>query len=139
MTTARGRAGAGAAQRPPAPEVTAGSGARAVTAVRCGAGRPGRDGGARPPRPTGHGRAARSASCSAGARASPALEELGWDGPVDRLLRVGISEYCGIDGATVHFVHDSLSAGASALDEADAALRNRAAVAPGTAGDAVTG
>lgn len=50
------------------------------------------------------------------------FKELGWDEPVDRLLRVGISEYCGIEGATVHFVYDSLSAGESALAEAEAAL-----------------
>ncbi|MFE9565624.1 NAD(P)H oxidoreductase [Streptomyces sp. NPDC006487] len=50
------------------------------------------------------------------------FKELGWDEPVDRLLRVGISEYCGIGDAAVHFVYDSLSAGESALDEADAAL-----------------
>ncbi|MCJ0873564.1 NAD(P)H oxidoreductase [Streptomyces sp. AP-93] len=50
------------------------------------------------------------------------FKELGWDEPVDRLLRVGISQYCGIEEAVVHFVYDSLSAGASALAEADAAL-----------------
>ncbi|MBT2446850.1 NAD(P)H oxidoreductase [Streptomyces sp. ISL-43] len=59
------------------------------------------------------------------------FKELGWDEPVNRLLRVGISEYCGIDGATVHFVYDSLSAGASALAEADAALSGTSSVVPG--------
>ncbi|CAM5483321.1 Glutathione-regulated potassium-efflux system ancillary protein KefF [Streptomyces avidinii] len=48
--------------------------------------------------------------------------ELGWADPVERLLRVGISEYCGIEDATVHFVHDSLRAGGSALAEAEGAL-----------------
>lgn len=47
---------------------------------------------------------------------------MGWAEPVDRLLWGGISEYCGIDGATVHFVYDSLRAGGSALAEADTAL-----------------
>lgn len=50
------------------------------------------------------------------------FKELDWVEPVDRLLRVGISEYCGIQDATVHFVYDSLSAGESALAEADKAL-----------------
>ncbi|MCZ4120984.1 NAD(P)H oxidoreductase [Streptomyces sp. H39-S7] len=48
--------------------------------------------------------------------------ELGWDTVIDRQLRVGISEFCGIKDATVEFVHDSLSAGPLALTAADAAL-----------------
>ncbi|MGW0548015.1 NAD(P)H oxidoreductase [Streptomyces altiplanensis] len=46
----------------------------------------------------------------------------GWDELVGRQLRVGISEYCGIEDAEVHFVYDSLKAGADALKEADVAL-----------------
>ncbi|GAA1520053.1 hypothetical protein GCM10009730_28940 [Streptomyces albidochromogenes] len=48
--------------------------------------------------------------------------ELGWDEVVGRLLRAGISEFCGIEDARVHFVYDSLKVGAGALKEADAAL-----------------
>ncbi|MFF2044535.1 NAD(P)H oxidoreductase [Kitasatospora sp. NPDC058170] len=50
------------------------------------------------------------------------FEELGWAGLVDRLLREGISAYCGIEDASVHFVHDSLTAGEKGLDAADDAL-----------------
>ncbi|MEU5429540.1 NAD(P)H oxidoreductase [Streptomyces olivoreticuli] len=48
--------------------------------------------------------------------------ELGWDTLIDRQLRVGISEFCGIEDASVAFVHDSLSAGPLAVTEADTAL-----------------
>ncbi|MBT2401363.1 NAD(P)H oxidoreductase [Streptomyces sp. ISL-100] len=48
--------------------------------------------------------------------------ERGWNELVGRLLRVGISEYCGIEDAQVHFVYDSLGAGADVLKEADVAL-----------------
>ncbi|MET9514150.1 NAD(P)H oxidoreductase [Streptomyces sp. NPDC002994] len=48
--------------------------------------------------------------------------ELGWHEMVGRQLRVGISEYCGIEDAKVHFVYDSLKAGANALKEVDVAL-----------------
>ncbi|WP_369688995.1 NAD(P)H-dependent oxidoreductase [Streptomyces sp. Wb2n-11] len=51
-----------------------------------------------------------------------AFTEAGWDELVGRQLRVGISEYCGIEDAEVHFVYDSLKAGADALKEADVAL-----------------
>ncbi|MFJ4968007.1 NAD(P)H oxidoreductase [Streptomyces sp. NPDC088755] len=46
----------------------------------------------------------------------------GWDVLIDRQLRVGISEFCGIKNASVEFVHDSLSADPRRLAEADAAL-----------------
>ena len=48
--------------------------------------------------------------------------ELGWDEVVGRLLRVGISQFCGIESARVHFVYDWLKVGAGALKEADVAL-----------------
>ncbi|MBC9718677.1 NAD(P)H oxidoreductase [Streptomyces sp. TRM66268-LWL] len=47
---------------------------------------------------------------------------LGWDRTVTRLLRTGISEYCGISDTTVHFVHDSLNADESSFKSADEAL-----------------
>ncbi|MGW4895615.1 NAD(P)H oxidoreductase [Kitasatospora sp. NPDC004240] len=46
----------------------------------------------------------------------------GWREPVTRILREGISVYCGIEDATVHFVHDTLEAGAAALEAADPAV-----------------
>ncbi|RFS82305.1 NAD(P)H oxidoreductase [Actinomadura spongiicola] len=49
--------------------------------------------------------------------------ELGWDEPVARVLREGISEFCGITDVSVHFIHDSLSAGERALTSADLALQ----------------
>ncbi|MEV2253843.1 NAD(P)H oxidoreductase [Streptomyces sp. NPDC050147] len=48
--------------------------------------------------------------------------ELGWDEVVGRTLRDGISRFCGIENARVHFVYDSLKVGAGALKEADVAL-----------------
>ncbi|GAA0372830.1 NAD(P)H oxidoreductase [Streptomyces blastmyceticus] len=48
--------------------------------------------------------------------------ELGWDTLIDRQLRGGISEFCGIEDTSVAFVHDSLSAGPLALTAADTAL-----------------
>ncbi|KJY31471.1 NADPH oxidoreductase [Streptomyces sp. NRRL S-495] len=48
--------------------------------------------------------------------------ELGWDTLIDRQLRVGISEFCGITDASVALVHDSLGAGPAALAAADSAL-----------------
>ncbi|MGE7386875.1 NAD(P)H oxidoreductase [Streptomyces sp. NPDC004126] len=41
--------------------------------------------------------------------------ELGWDRVVARTLREGISGFCGIEDASVHFVYDSLRAGEQAL------------------------
>ncbi|WP_405983219.1 hypothetical protein [Streptomyces sp. NBC_00158] len=48
--------------------------------------------------------------------------ELGWDSVMDRQLRVGISEFCGITDARVEFVHDSLAPAAPGRAAADAAL-----------------
>ncbi|MGW6914743.1 NAD(P)H oxidoreductase [Kitasatospora sp. NPDC054939] len=54
--------------------------------------------------------------------------ELGWSEVMDRQLRVGISEFCGIRDVSVAVVHDSLGAGAgagagaAAVGAADAAL-----------------
>ncbi len=47
---------------------------------------------------------------------------LGWDRTVTHVLRTGISEYCGITDAAVHFVHDALHADESSLSAADEAL-----------------
>ncbi|XKK41778.1 hypothetical protein HFP72_16800 [Nocardiopsis sp. ARC36] len=44
----------------------------------------------------------------------------GFDTSLDIQLRVGISEFCGITGAAVHLVHDSL--GSPDLDGVDAAV-----------------
>ncbi|WP_121436050.1 hypothetical protein [Actinomadura pelletieri] len=49
--------------------------------------------------------------------------ELGWDEPVARVLREGISKFCGITDVSVHFIHDSLTAGERALTSADLALQ----------------
>ncbi|WP_067177221.1 NAD(P)H oxidoreductase [Microtetraspora niveoalba] len=49
--------------------------------------------------------------------------ERGWDEPVARLLREGISEFCGITHASAHFIYDSLNAGEAAFTSADLALR----------------
>ncbi|WP_329403951.1 NAD(P)H oxidoreductase [Streptomyces melanogenes] len=48
--------------------------------------------------------------------------ELGWDAVMERQLRVGVSEFCGIKDASVEFVHDSLSVGPRGLAAADTAL-----------------
>ncbi|GAA2429741.1 NAD(P)H oxidoreductase [Streptomyces macrosporus] len=48
--------------------------------------------------------------------------ELGWDETVARVLREGISGFCGIDDASVHFVYDSLNAGEAVLDATGEAL-----------------
>ncbi|MDG4862136.1 NAD(P)H oxidoreductase [Streptomyces sp. T-3] len=48
--------------------------------------------------------------------------ELGWDESVARMLRVGISQFCGIEDASVHFVYDSLNVGEAAFKSADAGL-----------------
>ncbi|MBV6701630.1 NAD(P)H oxidoreductase [Kitasatospora aureofaciens] len=58
--------------------------------------------------------------------------QLGWDSLLDRQLRVGISEFCGIDDATVSLVHNSLSAGPQALTTADATLTDFLPPPPGT-------
>ncbi|MFI6939102.1 NAD(P)H oxidoreductase [Streptomyces sp. NPDC050418] len=47
---------------------------------------------------------------------------LGWDRTVTHTLRTGISEYCGITEAAVHFVYDSLHADEPALKAADEAV-----------------
>ncbi|MFF3228831.1 NAD(P)H oxidoreductase [Nocardia suismassiliense] len=47
---------------------------------------------------------------------------LGWDEVLVRTLRVGISEFCGIAEASVHFVYDSLNVGEDASASADTAL-----------------
>lgn len=49
----------------------------------------------------------------------------GWDELLDRQLRVGISEFCGIRDARVHLVYDTVATGArddTLLDSADQAL-----------------
>ncbi|MEU2564077.1 NAD(P)H oxidoreductase [Streptomyces longispororuber] len=48
----------------------------------------------------------------------------GWEETVTRVLRTGISEYCGIgpERATVRYVYDSLTAGADAFAVLEAAL-----------------
>jgi len=48
--------------------------------------------------------------------------ELGWDRTVAHVLSTGISGFCGIDDAPVHFVYDSLTAGETALAAAGAGL-----------------
>ncbi|MFD9561789.1 NAD(P)H oxidoreductase [Streptomyces sp. NPDC059994] len=48
--------------------------------------------------------------------------ELGWDTLIERQLRVGVSEFCGIKDTSVEFVHDSLSVGSQGLAAADSAL-----------------
>ncbi|MYV99561.1 NAD(P)H oxidoreductase [Streptomyces sp. SID3343] len=51
--------------------------------------------------------------------------EGGWDDLIDRRLRVGISNFCGIEDAHVHLVHDSVATGAhddALLTSADLAL-----------------
>ncbi|MBQ1159479.1 NAD(P)H oxidoreductase [Streptomyces sp. A73] len=48
--------------------------------------------------------------------------ELGWDEVVSRTLREGISGFCGIDDAVVHFAYESLTAGQQALNTVDPAL-----------------
>ncbi len=55
----------------------------------------------------------------------------GWDSLLDRQLRVGISEFCGIKDVSVELVHDSLSAGSQALADSDTAL-TRFLAPPGT-------
>ncbi|MWA13104.1 NAD(P)H oxidoreductase [Streptomyces sp. BA2] len=60
--------------------------------------------------------------------------ELGWDETVTRTLRVGISEFCGIGDASVHFVYDSLNAGEAAFKETDAALDGLGFRSPGPSG-----
>ncbi|MFI5685572.1 NAD(P)H oxidoreductase [Streptomyces sp. NPDC051636] len=47
---------------------------------------------------------------------------LGWDDIVTRTIGSGISAFCGIEDASVHFVYDSLNAGETALTSVDAAL-----------------
>ncbi|MER7171310.1 NAD(P)H oxidoreductase [Streptomyces mesophilus] len=47
---------------------------------------------------------------------------LGWDRTVTHVLRTGISEYCGITDAAVHFVHDSLNADEPTVNSAGEAL-----------------
>ncbi|MFB0630742.1 NAD(P)H oxidoreductase [Streptomyces sp. AB3(2024)] len=49
----------------------------------------------------------------------------GWDRTVEHVLKTGISEYCGIEDAAVHFVHESLTTGARALNVVDGALARR--------------
>lgn len=51
-----------------------------------------------------------------------AFVERGWDAVVARTLGEGISGYCGIKDASVHFVYDSLTVGEAALEAADTAL-----------------
>ncbi|MFG2292532.1 NAD(P)H oxidoreductase [Streptomyces sp. NPDC048603] len=46
----------------------------------------------------------------------------GWEETVSRLLRTGIAAYCGIEDASVGFVHDSLTAGETAVKTADGIL-----------------
>jgi hypothetical protein len=48
--------------------------------------------------------------------------ELGWDESVARTLRVGISGFCGIENAVVHFVYDSLNVGEAAFASVESAL-----------------
>ncbi|MFD5919979.1 NAD(P)H oxidoreductase [Kitasatospora sp. NPDC058201] len=62
----------------------------------------------------------------------PAAEfaELGWDVTVTRLLKAGISEFCGITDASVVLLHDSLAAGGRVLDETDRAIGALLAPAP---------
>ncbi|CAL9538342.1 Glutathione-regulated potassium-efflux system ancillary protein KefF [Streptomyces sp. enrichment culture] len=47
---------------------------------------------------------------------------LGWHETVTRTLRTGISGFCGIGNASVHYVYDSLRIGEKALASADEAL-----------------
>ncbi|WP_030668808.1 NAD(P)H oxidoreductase [Streptomyces sp. NRRL B-1347] len=50
--------------------------------------------------------------------------DAGWEETVTRVLRTGISEYCGMapDVTSVRYVYDSLTAGAGAFEVLDAAL-----------------
>lgn len=50
------------------------------------------------------------------------FSDLGWAQRVEHTLRSGISEFCGIEDATVHFVYDSLNAGESAVKQAAVAV-----------------
>ncbi|MFB8235411.1 NAD(P)H oxidoreductase [Kitasatospora purpeofusca] len=50
------------------------------------------------------------------------LADAGWDVLIDRRLRVGMSEFCGITDTSVALVHDSLAGGPAALAAADSAL-----------------
>ncbi|TPQ18876.1 NAD(P)H oxidoreductase [Streptomyces sporangiiformans] len=64
--------------------------------------------------------------------------ELGWDESVARTLRVGISGFCGIENAAVHFVYDSLNVGEAAFASVEPALdafvsQDRGAVERGVA------
>ncbi|MCF2532898.1 NAD(P)H oxidoreductase [Yinghuangia soli] len=46
----------------------------------------------------------------------------GWDDVLDRTLRVGISEFCGIRDAAVRLIHDTQASGPRVLAEADVAV-----------------
>ncbi|MFJ8209151.1 NAD(P)H oxidoreductase [Streptomyces sp. NPDC096033] len=50
------------------------------------------------------------------------FRERGWDRTVEHVLRTGIGRFCGIEDTSVHFVHDSLEAGARARQVVERAL-----------------